>query len=233
MTAKKSLRPFLVVSLLLSLVPILTSAGQLPKGFVYVEEVIPDIQIDLRYYGVDNFVGKRVSGYIEPRCILTKPAAEALGRVQEDLRPFGLGLKVYDAYRPQQAVDHFVHWAKDLKDIKMKSRYYPDVEKKDLFSKGYVAEKSSHTRGSTVDLTLISVDAAGKALELDMGTGFDLFDPKSRAEDPSITPSQRAHRLLLQSLMKQHGFNPYPQEWWHFTLKEEPYPNTYFDFPVQ
>ena len=126
-----------------------------------------------------NFIGERIEGYFEPRCILTKRAAEALKRVQEDLKPFGLGLKIYDAYRPQQAVNHFVRWAKDLQDARMKSKFYPEVEKRDLFSQGYIAEKSSHTRGSTVDLTIVSIDSEGIARELDMGTGFDLFSPKS------------------------------------------------------
>ncbi len=233
MRTRRSLNHFLELSFLFIVFSTRALAGQLPEGFVYVEEWIPDIKIELRYHTTDNFIGKQIDGYIEPRCILTKPAAEALRRVQEDLRPFGLGLKVYDGYRPQQAVDHFVRWAKDLNDTKMKSRYYPDVDKKDLFPQGYIAGKSSHTRGSTVDLTIISIDSTGKAWELDMGTGFDLFSPKSWPENPSMTPSQRAHRLLLQTLMNKHGFNPYPQEWWHFTLKDEPYPNTYFDFPVR
>lgn len=208
-------------------------ADQLPEGFVYVNEVVPDIKAELRYYTTDNFIGERIDGYFEPRCILTKSAAEALKKVQEDLKPFGLGLKIYDAYRPQRAVNHFVRWAKDLQDTKMKSEYYSDVEKKDLFSQGYIAEKSSHSRGSTVDLTVVSMDSKGEVEELDMGTGFDLFSPKSWPDNLSMSVPQRAHRLLLQTLMKIHGFHSYPQEWWHFTLKNEPFPDTYFDFPVK
>jgi D-alanyl-D-alanine dipeptidase len=218
--------------LLLSFLPAAWSQ-RLPEGFVYVEQVIPDIQIEVRYSTTDNFVGERINGYLQPRCILSKPAADALKRVQEDLRRFGLGLKIYDAYRPELAVRHFVRWAGDLQDTRMKRKYYPDVDKKDLFSLGYIADKSSHSRGSTVDLTIVSVDPEGNAEELDMGTGFDLFSPKSWPDNPSMTPPQRAHRMLLQVLMKRHGFEPYSQEWWHFTLKNEPFPDTYFDFPVQ
>ncbi len=223
----------LALILLLGFLSSMAWAVQLPEGFVYLEEVIPDSRVELRYYSTDNFIGERIDGYVEPRCILTKRAAEALKGVQEDLKPFGLGLKIYDAYRPQRAVSHFVRWAKDLQDTRMKSRYYPDVEKRDLFSQGYIAEKSSHSRGSTVDLTVLSVDSEGIARDLDMGTGFDLFSPKSWPDNISMSPPERAHRLLLQTLMKKHGFNPYPQEWWHFTLRSEPFPETYFDFPVR
>jgi D-alanyl-D-alanine dipeptidase len=215
---------------------LLSAAGQvdaLPKGFVYVEEVIQDARVELRYYTTDNFIGERIDGYLEPCCILTRAAAQALKRVQEDLKPFGLGLKIYDAYRPRRAVAHFVRWAKDLQDTRMKASYYPEVEKKDLFAQGYIAEKSSHSRGSTVDLTIVFVDSDGTVKELDMGTGFDLFSPKSWPDNSSMSPPQRTHRLLLQTLMGKHGFNPYPQEWWHFTLKREPFPTTYFDFPVK
>ena len=208
-------------------------AGPLPEGFVYLEEVAPDINIELHYFTTDNFVGERIDGYFAPRCILTRAAAGALKKVQEDLKPFGLGLKIYDAYRPQRAVNHFVRWAKDLQDTRMRFKFYPDIEKKDLFSQGYIAEKSNHSRGSSVDLTIVSMDSERRGVELDMGTGFDLFSSKSRLDNLSISPAQRAHRLLLQTLMKKHGFNPYPREWWHFTLRKEPFPDTYFDFPVQ
>ena len=205
----------------------------LPDGFVYVDAVIPDIRLELRYYTTDNFVGERIDGYLQPRCILTRKAAEALKKVQADLKPFGLGLKVYDAYRPQRAVDHFVRWAKDPNDTRMKSKYYPDVPKENLFKEKYIMEKSSHSRGSTVDLTIVALDAKEEGKELDMGSGFDFFSPKSWPTDSSMSASRRAHRLLLQTLMTKHGFKPYPEEWWHFTLKDEPFPETYFDFPVQ
>lgn len=204
--------------------------GPLPAGFVDLEQVIPQIELDIRYFSDNNFVGQPVDGYLAPKAILTQQGALALKKVWDELKPFGLGLKVYDAYRPQRAVNHFVRWAGDLKDEKTKKRYYPQVDKGNLFREGYIADRSGHSRGSTVDLTLINL--ADKS-ELDMGSGFDWFGPESWPDNPAASPSQRAHRLLLQTLMKKHGFSPYPQEWWHFTLKEEPFPDTYFDFPVQ
>jgi len=222
-----------LIFFLLSLLSISGWAGPLPEGFVYLEEIVPEIKTELSYFTNDNYIGERIDGYFAPRCILTKAAAEALKKVQDDLKPFGLGLKIYDAYRPQRAVDHFVRWARDLRDTRMKSKFYPEIAKKDLLSQGYIAVKSSHTRGSAVDLTLVSLGTEGIVRELDMGTGFDVFGPKSRPDNPSMSPAQRAHRLLLQTLMKRHGFNPYPLEWWHFTLRKEPFPGTYFDFPVE
>jgi len=208
-------------------------AGGLPKGFVYVDELIPDLRLDLRYTGAHNFVGERIDGYRKPRCILSREAAEALKKVQEELRRFGLGVKVFDAYRPQMAVDHFVRWANDVKDTRMKAEFYPDVDKKDLFKDGYIAAKSGHSRGSTVDLTIVSLTGDEGGRELDMGSGFDLFGPRSWPDYPGVASPCRAHRMLLQLLMEKHGFKPYPQEWWHFTLKGEPWPETYFNFPVQ
>ncbi|OGV18228.1 MAG: peptidase M15 [Lentisphaerae bacterium GWF2_38_69] len=202
----------------------------MPEGFVYVKDVIPEIQVELRYYTNDNFVGEQIDGYLKPECILTEQAALSLKIIQDKLKAFNLGLKIYDAYRPQRAVDHFVRWAKDLKNIKMKAKYYPDVAKKDLFKDGYIAMKSSHSRGSTVDLTIIALDTKK---ELDMGSSFDFFSPKSWPSYLRITPSQRAHRMLLQILMKNNGFNNYDQEWWHFTLRNEPFPKEYFNFPIQ
>jgi zinc D-Ala-D-Ala dipeptidase len=213
--------------------PVSARATDLPDGFVYVEDMVPGIKVELRYYSTHNFIGDRIDGYLAPRCILTKEAAEALKGVQEDLDRFGLGLKIFDAYRPQMAVDHFVRWAKDLKDIRMKKEFYPNVEKKNLFKEEYIALKSGHSRGSTVDLTVISLDAKRQGGELDMGTGFDYFGPQSWPENRAAGASQRAHRMLLQMVMEKHGFKPYPKEWWHFTLKAEPYPDTYFDFPVR
>ncbi len=198
-----------------------------------VQQVIPTFQLDLRYYGVDNFVGERIDGYQAPRALLTRPAAEALGRVQQELAPFGLGLKLFDAYRPQRAVEHFVRWARDVNDTRMKATFYPDVAKRDLFKKGYIAEKSSHSRGSTVDVTLVPLNATHSAKALDMGTSFDWFGPESWPNSSAVTPVQRAHRLLLRTLMEKQGFQPYAQEWWHFTLAAEPFPDTYFDFPVR
>ena len=203
----------------------------LPAGFVYLKATIPSIQTDIRYAGSHNFVGKPVDGYLKPRAILTKKAADALAQIQAELKPFGLGLKVFDAYRPQRAVNNFIRWAKDLDDTKTKAEFYPDVAKKDLFKEDYIADRSSHTRGSTVDVTLVSL--TGKKQELDMGTPFDFFSPESWPTYPRLTPNQRANRMLLHITMIKHGFTPYPQEWWHFTLANEPFPETYFDFPVK
>jgi zinc D-Ala-D-Ala dipeptidase len=208
-------------------------AEGLPESFVYLEDVIPNVQVDLRYYSDRNFLGRRVAGYVESRCILTKRAAEALREVQEDLNRFGLGLKVFDAYRPQRAVDDFVRWGKDFSDTKMRAEYYPKVQKEDLFKEGYIAEKSSHSRGSTVDLTVIYLDRQPSESELDMGTTFDFFGPESWPDSPLVSPLHRAHRMQLQVLMQKHGFEPYSKEWWHFTLRDEPFPNTYFNFLVR
>lgn len=205
--------------------------ASLPEGFVYVDEVIPSIKQELRYFGNNNFVGRPIHGYRANRVILTKSAASALRVVQEELSIFGLSILVFDAYRPQQAVDDFVTWSKDLSDTKTKSTYYPRVSKEILFAQGYIAERSGHSRGSTVDLTIVSKNAPFEPL--DMGTGFDFFGPESWPNYAGISTQQRANRLLLQNIMVKHGFNPYPQEWWHFTLKNEPFPNTYFNFPVQ
>ncbi len=203
-----------------------------PKEFVSLSEAIPTITLDIRYFGEDNFIGEKIDGYEAPKAYLTVKATEALKKVQEDLAPFGLGLKVFDAYRPQRAVDHFVRWAKNLDDTRMKAKYYPDVDKKNLFMELYIADKSSHSRGSTVDLTIVDLKDS-KRQELDMGSGFDLFGPISWPDFPDVSASQRAHRLLLRQTMITHGFVPYPQEWWHFNYKNDPYPDTYFDFSVK
>ncbi|MFZ4380202.1 MAG: M15 family metallopeptidase [Polynucleobacter sp.] len=210
---------------------LMSSAWALPEGFVYVDQVIPSIKQDIRYFGVNNFVGRPVNGYHANRAIFTKSAALALKAVQEELSIFGLGLLVFDAYRPQQSVDDFVAWSKNAKDTKTKSAYYPRVQKNSLFSEGYIAELSGHSRGSTIDLTIVSGSAPFK--QLDMGTRFDFFGPESWPDYAGISPQQRANRLLLQNVMVKHGFKPYPQEWWHFTLDNEPFPKTYFDFPIR
>jgi D-alanyl-D-alanine dipeptidase len=204
-----------------------------PEGFIDIEQVVPGIRKDIRYFTANNFVGERIDGYLAAKCLLTLKAAEALKQAEVDLKQYGLGLKVFDCYRPQRAVNHFILWARDLDDIRMKRRFYPDVDKKNLFEEGYIAARSSHTRGSTVDLTIVTILADGSAQDIDMGTGHDLFSPQSWPTSPLMSGSQRAHRMLLQTLMRKHGFEPYPQEWWHFTLKNEPYPDSYFDFPVE
>ncbi len=206
---------------------------KLPEGFVYIDEIIPDIVIELRYYTDHNFIGKKIDGYVKPRCILSRQATAALAKVQSELKSFGLGLKIFDAYRPQQAVDHFVRWAEDVEDTRMKSEFYPDVDKNNLIKDAYIASRSSHSRGSTVDLTIVSLQEEDAAKELDMGSCFDFFGAESWPYHPGIPSGSRAYRMLLHVLMKKHGFKEYPNEWWHFTLQNEPFPDTYFNFPVQ
>ena len=227
---------FFLPVLLLSFFPIgswgESTPKRLPEGFVYCEEVVPGIRSEIRYATAHNFVGEPIDGYRQPRCILTRSAALALGKAEAELRSFGLGLKVFDGYRPQRAVDHFVRWAKNG-DTRMKAEFYPAVQKSNLFKEDYIAARSGHSRGSTLDLTVVSSGGAQAGMELDMGTGFDFFGPQSWPEDGSMTTQQRANRMLLQMIMKKSGFRPYAKEWWHFTLEQEPFPGTYFDFPVE
>ncbi|WDE03115.1 M15 family metallopeptidase [Thalassomonas viridans] len=206
--------------------------SDIPEGFVVLTEVIPTIEIELRYYSDDNFVGRRIPGYEKPEALLTEQAAKALAGAQAELMKFGLGLKVYDAYRPQRAVDFFARWAKDLKDTKMKARYYPEVAKKDLFDHGYIAAKSGHSRGSTLDVTLVSLVGV-KPVELDMGTTWDYFSVSSWPANLALTPQQRANRMLLQQVMLRQGFSFLEEEWWHFTLKDEPFNDQYFNFAIK
>jgi D-alanyl-D-alanine dipeptidase len=201
-------------------------------GFVDVSEAVSGASIELRYHSPDNFVGKRINGYEADSAFITKKAAQALSNVQQELEQFSLGLKIFDAYRPQRAVDHFVRWAADLDDTEMKAKYYPEVAKEGLFRDGYIAARSGHSRGSTVDLTIVSLDS-GNPVELDMGTGWDYFGPKSWPASMEVSPQQRANRMLLQRLMVKHGFKPLAEEWWHFTLVDEPFPETYFDFVIK
>jgi len=201
-----------------------------PKGFKEIKVEIPDILLEIRYFGNHNFIGKPIHGYLAPKAILSIEAMKQLKEVQRSLKKKGLGIKIYDAYRPQKAVDHFVAWAKEEHDTLMKAEFYPDVEKRDLFKLEYIAAKSVHTRGSTVDLTLIDIKTQK---ELDMGSPYDFFGKISWPDDTSITEKQHKNRMLLRDVMLAHNFKPYKCEWWHFTLKDEPYPNTYFDFPVE
>jgi len=224
-----------------------------PDGFVLVEDVIPTIVLDMRYAGQHNFIGRQIEGYHAPIAYLTREATDALAKVQKELLTLGLSIKIYDSYRPQQAVNHFIEWARDLNDTLVKEEFYPGVSKLDLFSEGYISARSSHTRGSTLDLTIVpyppsalpewsaeeqqacTLPAESRYADnsLDMGTGYDCFDTLSWTDDDRIRPSGRAHRLLLKSLMEKQGFRNYAREWWHFTLKDEPYPETFFDFPVR
>ena len=230
------------------------SESNMPERFVDVREAAPSLQFDIRYYGPHNFVGERIAGYNAPKCILTRTAAAALAKVQKDLEPFSLSLKVYDCYRPQRAVDHFVRWAKNIGDRKTKAEFYPTLDKKDLFAGDYIAAKSGHSRGSTVDLTMVTLPATkqapyqpGEMLQacylpagqrfrdngIDMGTGYDCFHERSHTANKKIGETQRINRLLLKTIMEKQGFINYEKEWWHFTLRDEPFPSTYFDFVIE
>lgn len=204
-------------------------ALDMQDGFVRVDRMIPDVVQDMRYAGGNNFVGAAIDGYEASVALLTREAALALARVADELRPQGLRLCIYDAYRPERAVAHFVRWAQDAGDNCMQPGFYPSIAKKDLFRKGYIAKKSSHSRGSTVDLTL--VDAQGNPL--DMGSPFDLFDPISAHNAKGLTQQQYDNRTLLRDAMEKHGFLAYHAEWWHYTLKNEPFPDQSFDFTIQ
>lgn len=248
-------------NVLLMIFPLLSTADtnnikiekQRPADFVDIKQIIPEIQIDMRYFSEHNFVGRRIQGYQAPICLLTVPAAEALKTVVTKLLPMGLTLKVYDCYRPQTAVDDFVKWASESGNVLMRTEFYPSVEKNKLFSEGYIARRSGHSRGSTLDLTIVPINStipfydkknqqvsctAPKSQRspdnsLDFGTGFDCFSPLSHPDSQNISAQSKANRLLLRSLMVAAGFKPLDTEWWHFTFVNEPYLTTYFDFPVQ
>lgn len=217
--------------LLLSLL-INNGLSQIPESFVNVKDEIPDILVDLRYYSEDNFVGQRVDAYEADILYLSKAATNALKAVQTELKKYQMRLKIFDAYRPQTAVNHFVRWAKDLDDTKTKAKYYPNESKSVLFKKGYIASKSGHSRGSTLDLTLVTIEN-GHFNELDMGTAWDFFSEKSATGYEFISLEQKKNRLLLKSIMEKYGFINYSKEWWHFTLKNEPFKNKYFDFIIK
>ncbi|MHB8770579.1 MAG: M15 family metallopeptidase [Syntrophales bacterium] len=242
----------LVLSLLVA--PGRAAESNRPERIVDLQEAIPDILLDIRYHGPHNFVGVPVDGYRAAKCLITREAAEALGKVQAELREFSLALKIYDCYRPQRAVNHFVRWAEAIGDRKTQKEFYPTVDKRHLFRDGYIAKKSGHSRASTVDLTIVPLPAPaqeryrpGQPLKacflpasqrfrdnsLDMGTGFDCFHELSHPGNPRVGLTQRKNRLLLKTLMDKYGFANYDKEWWHFTLRNEPYPDTFFDFPVE
>jgi D-alanyl-D-alanine dipeptidase len=200
-----------------------------PAAFVDAARVVPGLIVEMRYAGSHNFVSRPINGYLAPRCLLTSAAAAALADVARDLAPRGLRLKVFDCYRPTRAVADFMRWARDLHDVAAKAEFYPDVDKSTLFRDGYIASHSGHSRGSTVDLTL--ADADGR--QLDMGTPFDFFSLKSWPGNAAVGAQARANRALFAAAMRRRGFRPYEREWWHFTLSHEPFPQTYFDFPVK
>ncbi|MBQ2616568.1 MAG: M15 family metallopeptidase [Synergistaceae bacterium] len=200
------------------------------SGFVYLSEAVPDAILEIRYYGTYNFVGDRIDGYERPVAMLTKEAAKALREVSDELVKKGYRLKIYDAYRPQKAVNHFESWARDLEDTRMKDYFYPELDKSVLFDQGYIDHRSGHSRGSTLDLTLFDMSTEKEA---DMGGTFDYFGEKSHPDYKGLTPAQFNNRMILREAMLNHGFKPLSTEWWHFTLKDEPYPDTYFTFPVK
>lgn len=200
------------------------------SDFVLLSDAVPDAILEIRYYSTYNFIGDRIDGYEEPVALLTKEAASALKKISDNLKAKGYRLKIYDAYRPQKAVNHFMRWAKDATDTRMKQYFYPDLEKTELFPLGYIAEHSGHSKGSTVDLTLFDMKTEK---EVDMGGTFDFFGELSHPDYRGITDEQYNNRMILREAMIDGGFDPLPEEWWHFTLKDQPYPDTYFTFPVR
>ncbi|MFX3636790.1 MAG: M15 family metallopeptidase [Candidatus Pristimantibacillus sp.] len=202
----------------------------LPNGFVYLDEIIPTALYDIRYFGHYNFIGKGIDGYHAPIAIMSSEAAEALKAVNVELEEQGYHLKIFDAYRPSKAVAQFVRWSTDLEDVSMKDEFYPDIDKQNLFKLGYISRKSGHSRGSTVDLTAVD-KSTGE--ELDMGSTFDWLGEISHYGTKLITAEQAVNRDILRTAMMNHGFKPYSKEWWHFTLKDEPYPKQYFDFDIE
>ena len=204
--------------------------NQIPQGFVPVTDIIPEALLEIRYNSAFNFVGTRIRSYEAPVAWFTREAAQALKQAAAQLRQQGYGIKIYDAYRPQSAVDHFMAWGKQENQLEMKPYFYPTFDKQALFELGYVSPKSGHSRGSTVDLTLVDLKAG---TDVDMGTGFDFFDPLSHpSTTQGLTPAQIRNRKILQDAMVACGFMPDPMEWWDFTLVNEPCPDTYFNFPV-
>lgn len=209
-----------------------STSMSLPQNFVYLETVDPSIIQEMKYFTHDNFLGRPVKGYESNRCIITRPTALALAKVQKILQQQSMSLKVFDCYRPQTAVNDFIVWADDIADQKMKKTFYPRINKADVFKLNYVAKKSGHTRGSTVDLTIVEIHPDSSVTELDMGTHFDLLDELSHFDATGVSETAQKNRRFFRQLM-QTDFNPIESEWWHFTLKNEPFPDTYFDFPVK
>lgn len=242
----------LLILILLTNCQISSYDSSVPLGFVDITDLVPDIQLDIRYYTSNNFIGRPIVGYFAPRCLLSREAAEALVASQQQANALGYSLKVYDCYRPQSSVSDFVSWASDPDDILQQHRFYPAVPKTELFAQGYIAGQSGHSRGSTLDLTLVAIDSRQPDIDpfanrydcrsamprrypdnsLDMGTGYDCFDELSTTDSPSINENARLNRNQLRSIMESAGFVNYAQEWWHYTLQNEPFQNQYFDFPI-
>ena len=224
------MRKIVILILLLLSASANAEVSYVSSDFVVLNDYMPEAKFEIRYYSDYNFVGERIEGYEAPLAFLTREAAEALREVNEELAEKHLTLKIYDAYRPQRAVNHFVRWAKTLRDTKMKKYFYPEKNKRVLFKEGYIARRSGHSRGSTVDLTLYDLS---NDIDVDMGGTFDYFGERSHMDYKRITKTQHDNRMLLKDIMLRHGFKSIRTEWWHFTLNNEPYPDTYFDFPVR
>lgn len=223
----------IVASIFLVLMTLVNCAETTEEGkenFVKIHEVIPNVVYDIRYFSSDNFVGARIDGYLAPIAFITKEASARLKQVQTELNNEGLGLKIFDAYRPQKGVDHFVRWGAVPSDTISKAKYYPNINKANVFDLGYVATKSGHSRGSTIDLTIVNLDTKQ---ELDMGSPWDFFGEISHHDSPLVNEQQTTNRNKLRTIMLKYGFKQYDNEWWHYTLKAEPFPTTYFDFDVK
>ena len=227
--AKEQYVPFVLEEALVTTAESDVKLSDDASDFVLLSEAVPDAILEIRYYSTYNFIGDRIDGYEEPLAILTKEAAAALKEVSDELVGMGYRLKIFDAYRPQMAVTNFMNWALDPDDARMKDYFYPELEKSELFPQGYIAEHSGHSRGSTVDLTLFDMTTER---EVDMGGTFDYFGALSHPDYMDITEEQYAMRMLLREVMLKHGFKPLEEEWWHFTLENEPFPETYFTFPI-
>ena len=225
---------FIIILVLIILIVTLKKDSEIApdidySNFVIINDIIPDIITELRYYSSFNFVGEHIDGYEEPVALLTKEAAEKLKKASDKLDSMEYRIKIWDSYRPQRAVDHFMRWGKNESDAKMKKYFYPDLTKKEVFEKGYVSTRSGHSRGSTLDITLIHKE---NGTDVDFGSCFDYFGDKAHYNYTEISPEQKKNRELLKKIMEENDFIALPEEWWHFTLKNEPYPNTYFNFPV-
>lgn len=251
---KKILMSVFLSSFSLSALANVPSDESMPKDFVYLKDIDPSILQDMRYAGYHNFVGHPLLGYEKARCILTRPAAEKLKAIQQQIKPLGYSLKVYDCYRPQKTVDFFIAWSQEINQQAMKVEFYPTVNKADVFKLGYVAEKSSHSRGSTMDLTVVKLPVQAQAPyhsgqplvacyapyqqryhdnSIDMGTGYDCFNDLSHPDNTNISLKSYLDRMFLRYWMMKYGFAGFETEWWHFTLKDEPYPDTYFNFDIK
>ncbi len=205
-------------------------ARELPEGFVYIDELIEDCIIDAKYAGTDNFIGCPIDGYEQPLVVASKEVAEASVKAADILRRQGYVMKIFDSYRPQRAVDHFCRWGEDLNDIRRKPLHYPDIDKSRMFEDGYIAVRSTHTRGCAIDLSLVYMD---NHQDVDMGSRFDFMGPLSWPMSDDVTPEQKKNRMILREAMTAAGFQPLDVEYWHFSIDPEPYPDTYFDFPIK